>query len=324
MAKVIFNYEGINFEIPCNLNEKMKDIIKKFLIQIKCTTNNLLYLYAGNMINYEFAFNEQANDLDKNRKKMNVLVKKVEVNNNTPKEIISKDIICPKCKKNILLDFDNFKINFHECKKNHNINNISLTEFEETQKINLNNIICNICDTNNKGNTYNNKFYICCTCNKNICPLCKGIHDKNHIIINYDDKNYICSKHNEPFIKYCSTHKKDICILCDVEHINDKTIEFTKIFIQNNDLLKSVEDLNNSIDNLKYKIYIIKDIFDRLLNTMEQYFIISKTIINNYNANKRNYYILQNLTNLKNNNENIIKYIFIIKLYNKIKQILLK
>ena len=98
MAKVIFNYEGINFEIPCNLNEKMKDIINKFLIQIKCTTNNLLYLYAGNMINYEFAFNEQANDLDKNRKKMNVLVKKVEVNNNTPKEIISKDKICPKCK----------------------------------------------------------------------------------------------------------------------------------------------------------------------------------------------------------------------------------
>ena len=40
MAKVIFNYEGINFEIPCNLNEKMKDIINKFLIQIKCTTNN--------------------------------------------------------------------------------------------------------------------------------------------------------------------------------------------------------------------------------------------------------------------------------------------
>ena len=42
-----------------------------------------------------------------------------------------------------------------------------------------------------------NEFYICKTCNKNICPLCKSNHDKNHKIINYDDKDYICEKHKD-------------------------------------------------------------------------------------------------------------------------------
>ena len=324
MVEDIFNFEGINTTIQCDINNTMKEIIDKFLIKLENKENNLFYLYNGTKINYELTFNQQANDIDKNRKQMNILVTKNEEDKNIIKEIVSKDIICPECKENILIDIDNFKINFHDCKKNHNINK-TLNEFENTQKIDINKIICDICNTNNKGNTHNNEFFICNTCNKNICPLCKSNHNKNHTIINYDDKNYICKKHNdEKFIKFCKTCKSDICILCEDEHNGHDIMDYKKILIKNNDLLNSMKSLNDTIDNFKYKIYIIKDIFDRLLNTMEQYFIISKTIINNYNANKRNYYILQNLTNLKNNNENIIKYIFIIKLYNKIKQILLK
>ena len=74
---------------------------------------------------------------------------------------------------------------------------------------------------NNKGNTHNNEFYACNTCNKNICPLCKTIHDKNHFIINYDDKNYVCKKHNETFIKYCITCHENICIICQNEQITE-------------------------------------------------------------------------------------------------------
>ena len=109
---------------------------------------------------------------------MNIIVNKNEEDGNIIKEIISKDIICPECKENILIDINNFHINFHDCKNNHNINNISLNEYESTQKININKIICNICNINNKGTTHNNQFYICNTCNKNICPLCKSKHDK--------------------------------------------------------------------------------------------------------------------------------------------------
>jgi len=34
MVEVIFNYDGIETIIQCNKDEKMKDIIKRFLIKI--------------------------------------------------------------------------------------------------------------------------------------------------------------------------------------------------------------------------------------------------------------------------------------------------
>ena len=68
--------------------------------------------------------------------------------------------------------------------------------------------------------------------------------------------------------------------------------------------------MNNTIENFKHKIDIIKDIFDRMINTFDLYYKINKDIINNYNINnKRNYYKLQNLNYLKNNNKEIINYI---------------
>ena len=205
MAEVIFNYEESNIIIQCNINDKMEDIIKRFLIKIikNENDNNLLYIYNGNIINYDLTFIQQANELDKERNKMNIIVKSNDDNNKEIKEIISKDIICPECKENILMNIEDFKINLYECKNNHIINNILINKYENTQKIDLNKIKCDECNENNKGNTHNNEFYICNKCNKNICPLCKLKHDENHLIIKYDDKNYICKKHNDTFIKYC-------------------------------------------------------------------------------------------------------------------------
>ena len=50
---------------------------------------------------------------------------------------------------------------------------------------------------------YNNEMYICNGCDILLCPLCKNNHNKEHNIINYELKNYICNKHNESFIAYC-------------------------------------------------------------------------------------------------------------------------
>jgi len=47
---------------------------------------------------------------------MNIVVTKDNNNINVKNEIISKDIICPECKENILLDFQNYKINLIGCK----------------------------------------------------------------------------------------------------------------------------------------------------------------------------------------------------------------
>ena len=76
MAEAIFNYEGINLIIHCNINDKLIDIIYKFLIKIenRGDNSNLIYLYNGTKIKKELTFYQQANEFDKSRKKMNIIV----------------------------------------------------------------------------------------------------------------------------------------------------------------------------------------------------------------------------------------------------------
>ena len=308
MTEVKFTYEGSNTSVQCELNDKIKDIIKKFLVKInKDKNSNLYYLYNGGKINEEITFYEQANHLDKNRKKMNVLVYNNLEEYKKNNEITSRDIICLDCKENCLIDIKDFKINFHGCKNNHAYNNILINYFEFTQKINLNEIICDICKKQNKGDAHNNEFYICNNCNKNICPLCKSNHDKNHIIINYDDKNYLCKKHNDVFNKYCKTCNENICIVCENDHDNHDILDLSKILIKKNDFNKIMEELRQSIDKYKSKIKIIKETFDKMINILDMYYKINNDIFNHYSINKRNYYNLLNVYNLKNNNEILIK-----------------
>ena len=308
MAEVIFNYEGINTIIQCDENEKIEEIIKKILIKINNSqNNNLVYLYNGQKINNELTFKEQANELDKNRKKMYILAIIFEEEENNIKEVISKDIICPTCKENSLIDIKDYKININGCKNNHQNENILLNLFEETQKIRLNDIKCNICEVNNKSNTYKNEFYICITCNKNMCTLCKSKHDNNHRIINYDDKNNICKKHNKSYLKYCKTCKEDICIICEKEHDNHDIFELSNILINKDDLILMMKDLKDIINKFKYEINIIKEVLDKMSNILDIYYKINNDIINNYNIDKKNYHLLLNINNIKNSNDKFIK-----------------
>lgn len=41
MVEVIFNYEGNNTIIQCDENEKLKEIINRFLIKINNSQNNI-------------------------------------------------------------------------------------------------------------------------------------------------------------------------------------------------------------------------------------------------------------------------------------------
>ena len=308
MAEIQFIYEGKNITIQCNENEKIEEIITRFLTKINNIENkNLIYLYNGTKINKELKYKEQANEIDKNSMKMDIIVTKFEDESDKKEKIISKEIICPTCNENILLDIKDYKINLNNCKNNHEIENILLDRFEETQNIILNEIKCNICEIKNKGNTFNNEFYLCITCNKNICPLCKSKHDKEHIIINYDEKNYICKNHNDLFIKYCKKCKKDICISCANEHFYHDKIDLSEILINENDLIKLIEDLKTVIDKFNYKINIIKEILDRMSNIINIYYQLNTNIINNYRRNKRNYFILLNINKIKNNSEKLIK-----------------
>ena len=107
--------------------------------------------------------------------KIVILVTKIKDESSKIEKTISNDSIFPIFNEIIIIDIKDYKINLNDIKNNNKKENILLNKFEEEQKIKLNEIKCNICEINNKANTVNNEFFICNTCNKNICPLCMMI-----------------------------------------------------------------------------------------------------------------------------------------------------
>ena len=118
-----------------------------------------------------------------------------------------------------LIDFNGYKISFQKCKNNHKFSNILFNEFNIFQQIDESKIICNNCN-NNKNETNNNKFYKCCNCDINLCPLCKISHTKTHIILDYDIKYYYCNKHGERYISFNKEKNENLCDLCEYDKNN--------------------------------------------------------------------------------------------------------
>ena len=323
MAEVEFIYNGTKTIIQCNLSEKIKDISKRFKDKINLTNKNINYTYNGNLVlNEELKFEEIVNNEDKNRKKMSFIVFDNLIETKDKDLIKSNEIVCPECKENIRMNINEYKINLLKCKNGHNKENILLDEFEETQNINLTDIICNICKNNNKSISYDNIFYKCLTCNINICPLCKSSHDKNHIIINYDEKYYICNEHNEKYMLYCEDCNKNLCTLCD-GHKEHKRIFFVDILPKKEDLIKKKQLLKSTIDDFNSEIKVLISRFNEVTNKINIYYKIIEDMINNYDNKNRNYEIIYNLNQIQNNNINeelkkIIRCNNIIEKYNNI------
>ena len=91
-------------------------------------------------------------------------------------------------------------------------------------------------------------MYICDTCKIQLCPSCCHKHDKNHDLINYDSKNYICIKHNEIYDTYCKDCKINLCMKCQKEHKGHNIKYYGEILQDKVDLLNKLKELRNIID----------------------------------------------------------------------------
>ena len=267
MSKAILNYKGQETTILSKKGEKMKDILKKFCKKIQKDSNKLYIIYDGKIVNEELTFDEILNSDDKERNVMNALVDEIEEFNepNNGNIIKSKNIICPKCKENILIKFDDYNVNLFHCKNGHELNNLSIKDFESTQYINISNIICSSCKEKNKGNTYNNEFYFCLTCKENLCPLCQKQHEQNHIITQYENKDNICEIHKEPFTKYCKQCNKNICMKCESEHKKHNSVYFGDL-LPDDEKIKEISEFKNEIDKFNNDI---KNMIQMLENVMK-------------------------------------------------------
>ena len=91
-------------------------------------------------------------------------------------------------------------------------------------------IICEDCKTNTKLNAYKNQFYKCFTCKINLCLLCQKKNHNEHIIVDYEYKDYFCEIHGENYIYYCTLCNINLCDIC--EHDDKHKIINLKILIK--------------------------------------------------------------------------------------------
>ena len=307
MAEIEFIYEDKKTIIQCNLDDKIEDILQKFITKINKDMSSLYFLYGGQSIDKLLSFNQLINKQDKEQKKMTILVNDNLDSSESESLSLSKYIICPICKENSRLSIEKYRIKLYDCKNAHNSEDILFKNFEQMQKIDESKIICNICKNINKSNTYNHIFNKCISCGNLICPLCKSLHDKNHIIVGYEEKDFICNLHNELYSSFCKICKKDICLICESEHLNHDKISFAGI-------IPNKKELEDELEETKKTIYEFKKVIDNLKNqqfnevkeNIDIYFTIYSNIILNYEIKKRNYITLQNIKDITKINNNII------------------
>ena len=267
MALVEFHYNGENTIIQCQEDQKMLEICNNYLKKSNINESEIYYFYdgkGGSQFDKNLTFYQMANSIDKERKKMDILV----INNNEEIDknkliIKSKNIICPECGEDIRMKINNYKIDLFECKNNHYIKEISFNEFEKAQMINL-------------------------------------------LLINYDKIHYLCNKHNEPFTNYCTKCNKNICTLCEEDHLDHEMISLRKIMPNKKNLFKKLDDLKNSVNKCNSSIDKIINILNVMKENFNNYYKIEEYMINNYEQTERNFEILYNINEIINNNDNIL------------------
>ena len=116
MVEIEFIYKDNKSIIQCQENEILKEIIKRYSAKIMKNVDKLFFLNNGFKIKEEYSFEELANNLDKKNRKMIILVNDlvIETVGNDDNLKKSNEIICPNCKDNIRIKFENYKIKLYD------------------------------------------------------------------------------------------------------------------------------------------------------------------------------------------------------------------
>ncbi len=187
MAQLEFEYLQNKMIIQVNLTDFFSIACNKYYQKSDIKPNSVFFMNKSVIIPGNKKIIDLMDETEKESKRMHIAVFPLDIEGNDKVIIESKEIICPKCFELCRIKILDYNVYLFDCKNNHSII-IGLDKFKESQKINLTKIICNICKIKNMGNMYDNTFFSCLNCKKNMCVLCKSIHNKNHAIINYEKK----------------------------------------------------------------------------------------------------------------------------------------
>ena len=309
MCEAIFKYNGQNYLIQCNQNDKIKEIKKKFLSKSALNKDNIYCIYSGGTLNEELTFEQSINSQDKASNKMNIIVENNQnIESDKSKMVKSKNVICPKCGERANIDFKNYKISL-SCKNKDITNDIPFEEFNKTQLKDESKIICDNCKTTNKSESFNNMFYKCISCNAiNLCPLCKSSHNKKgHTIINYEQIDFICNLHNDTYTSYCNKCKIDLCVICEKQHKDHEKIAFGEMMVEKEQLNNRMKSLKEEITKMDISIKEMIGILNKVTNNMNNYYKFIEEIITNFDVKNRNMEKMHNINKIYENIEKVIK-----------------
>ena len=294
MAELIFIFNQNPWKIQCKENELMKDVIEKFCSKIEAKSSDLYFLSNGKMINP----NNKVVDEFKSELKSKNIIKILAYSNMEENPVqnikISKELICPKCNEPCQIEINDYKMTFSSCKNGHTTKDIPFSDIKDNLKIDESKIICKSCNNINKASTEH--FYICISCKQYLCALCLSSHNKKHDIIDFNQKNYICFNHNEEFSSFCKNCKINLCMECEAEHKDRQNLIYFRDILPNKVQLKTnLTELKTKINKYKEKISEIKNIFDKIITSLETYYEINENLLNDYEKKLKNYQILNNL-----------------------------
>jgi hypothetical protein len=304
MVEIEFDFNQVKTNIQAKLNDPFQYVINKFMQKSLLQPGSVSFLVNGKVINPNGSVESHMSNLNKQNKKMNIIVTMIENEDpNKQQNIVkSKDIICPQCKEPCSITTEDYKIKLYECINGHTTEDIKFIDFENTQMINESEIKCDKCKFKNKGNCPGDEFFRCLTCKENLCLLCKPNHDTRHNIIRYDQRNYICQIHNEPLIKYCIQCKKNICFSCE-GHENHKIEDLGNLKPNIEEKKKILSEFKICIDKINKGIKEVIEELNGFMLYINKYYEINNNIVENYDTKRRNFQVLKNLKEINNNNK---------------------
>ena len=134
-------------------------------------------------------------------------------------------------------------------------------------------------------------------------------HKNTHILVKYDEKNYYCGEHFEPYEKCCLTCTKDLYKGCEDEHSDHEIASYTEMTTSVEGLKTSLKKIKENIDTLEEVIENIKYNLDGTKRIYKRYYNISLDIIKKFetfNKTMKNYRILRTVRNLTFSNKQML------------------
>ena len=138
MVEIEFNFNQVIINIQAKLDDPFQDVIDKYMKKSLLQSGSVNFLANGKIINPNESVESQMSNLNKENKKMKIIVTMIENVDPNKEKVISKskDIICPQCKEPCRITTENSKIKLYDCVNGHTIEDIKFIDFDNTQNIN--------------------------------------------------------------------------------------------------------------------------------------------------------------------------------------------